>query len=108
MLIAARLIALVLVLAASAGVAAADATLTRFTPQGAAKQVRQAVAQFSEPIVALGDPSGGPVPFDVSCPEAGTGRWVDALWLLAVATAIMVPLVWFAQRPTARGAPAGH
>ena len=34
--------------------------------------------------------------------------YLDALWILAAATAIMVPLVWFAQRPTARGAPAGH
>ncbi|HEY4012089.1 MAG TPA: DHA2 family efflux MFS transporter permease subunit [Polyangiaceae bacterium] len=34
--------------------------------------------------------------------------YLDALWLLAVATAVMIPLAWVAQRPQARGAPAGH
>jgi len=32
--------------------------------------------------------------------------YLDALWMLAVATAFMVPLVWLAQRPQG-GAPAG-
>ncbi len=34
--------------------------------------------------------------------------YLDALWVLAVATSMMVPLVWLARRPPARGAPAGH
>jgi MFS transporter, DHA2 family, multidrug resistance protein len=34
--------------------------------------------------------------------------YLDAFWILAIATAMMVPLVWFARRPPARGAPAGH
>jgi DHA2 family multidrug resistance protein len=34
--------------------------------------------------------------------------YLDALWVLAVATAVMVPLVWVTRRPQARGAPAGH
>jgi MFS transporter, DHA2 family, multidrug resistance protein len=34
--------------------------------------------------------------------------YLDALWALAVATAVMVPLVWITRRPQARGAPAGH
>jgi DHA2 family multidrug resistance protein len=35
--------------------------------------------------------------------------YLDALWLLAIATAMMVPLVWLAKRPPrARGAPAAH
>jgi DHA2 family multidrug resistance protein len=35
--------------------------------------------------------------------------YLDALWLLAVAAAMMVPLVWVAHRPPARGgAPAAH
>jgi DHA2 family multidrug resistance protein len=33
--------------------------------------------------------------------------YLDALWLLALASAMMVPLVWFAQRPRG-GSPAGH
>lgn len=33
--------------------------------------------------------------------------YLDALQVLAVATAIMVPLVWLAQRPPPRGAPTG-
>jgi MFS transporter, DHA2 family, multidrug resistance protein len=35
--------------------------------------------------------------------------YLDALWLLAVATAMMVPIVWIARKPKAMGgAPAGH
>jgi DHA2 family multidrug resistance protein len=34
--------------------------------------------------------------------------YLDALWALAVATAVMVPLVLLAQRPQPGGAPAGH
>jgi DHA2 family multidrug resistance protein len=34
--------------------------------------------------------------------------YLDALWILAIATALMVPLAWLSQRPQARGAPAGH
>ncbi len=34
--------------------------------------------------------------------------YLDALFALAVATALMVPLAWLSQRPQARGAPAGH
>jgi DHA2 family multidrug resistance protein len=34
--------------------------------------------------------------------------YLDALRILGFATAIMVPLVWLAERPAARGAPAGH
>ena len=35
--------------------------------------------------------------------------YLDALWLLAVATAMMVPIVWIARKPKPMGgAPAGH
>ncbi len=34
--------------------------------------------------------------------------YLDALWLLAVATACMVPLVWLAQRPQGRAPAGGH
>ncbi|HEX7550341.1 MAG TPA: hypothetical protein VF579_07185 [Candidatus Methylomirabilis sp.] len=47
-----------------------------FSPQGTVKQVRQVRARFAEPMVPLGDPRGSVAPFDIECPEAGTGRWV--------------------------------
>jgi DHA2 family multidrug resistance protein len=34
--------------------------------------------------------------------------YLDALFILAIAAAVMVPTVWLSQRPAARGAPAGH
>ena len=34
--------------------------------------------------------------------------YLDALRALAVATALMLPVIWLAGRPQARGAPAGH
>jgi len=59
------------------GAAPAPAFVERFTPTGAAKQVRQVSVRFRAPMVALGDPTL-PEPFDVACAAAGTGRWVDA------------------------------
>ena len=47
-----------------------------FTPRGAVKNVRQAKAGFSEPMVAFGDPQAAS-PFSVRCEEPGEGRWVD-------------------------------
>jgi uncharacterized protein YfaS (alpha-2-macroglobulin family) len=74
-------LAVVLLLVTLCGVpvraAAADATVGGFSPQGTVKDVRQAAARFSEPMVAFGDPRGAPDPFVVQCPEPGTGRWVD-------------------------------
>src|SRR5690349_7237374 len=56
--------------------AALAARVDSFSPQGEVKGVRQAAARFSEPMVALGDPRLEP-PFDIECPEAGSGRWAD-------------------------------
>src|SRR5687768_11499151 len=47
-----------------------------FSPQGEMRDVRQAVARFSVPMVALGDPRL-PDPFTVNCPSPGKGRWAD-------------------------------
>jgi len=47
-----------------------------FSPQGEVKGVRQAAARFSEAMVPLGDPRLEP-PFDIDCPQPGTGRWAD-------------------------------
>jgi alpha-2-macroglobulin len=55
----------------------AQTTVTGFTPDGQVRQVRQAVARFSQPMVAFGD-LRAPAPFDVDCPVPGSGRWVDA------------------------------
>ncbi|HKS56129.1 MAG TPA: hypothetical protein VJS12_12615, partial [Steroidobacteraceae bacterium] len=52
------------------------ASVEQFTPQGAARQVRQVTARFTVPIVTLGDPRL-PDPFDVQCPAPGQGRWAD-------------------------------
>ena len=72
------IVALLLALLSAPGpAAAADATVAGFSPQGTVKDVRQAAARFSEPMVAFGDPRGAPDPFVVQCPEPGTGRWVD-------------------------------
>lgn len=48
-----------------------------FSPQGQVKDVRQAMARFSEPMVAFGDPRLES-PFDVQCEAKGNGRWADA------------------------------
>jgi uncharacterized protein YfaS (alpha-2-macroglobulin family) len=47
-----------------------------FSPQGEVKGVRQVAVRFSEPMVALGDPRLAE-PFEIACPEKGTGRWAD-------------------------------
>jgi len=58
-------------------VALAMATqVTDFTPQDTVKNVRQAAARFDRPVVALGDPRAT-APFDVHCPVAGSGKWLD-------------------------------
>ena len=60
----------------AASAAAEGAQVELFSPQGFVKQVRQATARFSAPMVPLGDLRGRE-PFDVDCAAKGTGRWVD-------------------------------
>lgn len=48
-----------------------------FSPQGTVKGVRQVSVRFSEQMVPFGDPQGLIEPFDINCPEKGTGRWAD-------------------------------
>ena len=55
----------------------AQTRVEAFNPEGQVKQVRQATARFSQPMVAFGDPRA-PQPFDVDCAPPGAGRWVDA------------------------------
>src|SRR5690348_13747955 len=57
---------------------ALGAEILSFSPEGTVKDVRQARASFSEPMIAFGDPRGNGDPFDISCPGAGHGRWADA------------------------------
>jgi alpha-2-macroglobulin len=52
--------------------------VSRFTPEGTVKGVRQVSARFSEPMVAFGDPRSPVDPFEIECPENGTGRWIDS------------------------------
>jgi uncharacterized protein YfaS (alpha-2-macroglobulin family) len=57
--------------------AAADRpSVELFSPDGFVKQVRQAAARFTTPMIPLGDLRGRE-PFDVTCPVSGKGRWVD-------------------------------
>ncbi|OGP82309.1 MAG: alpha-2-macroglobulin [Deltaproteobacteria bacterium RBG_16_54_11] len=49
-----------------------------FSPQGTVKGVRQVTVRFSAQMVPFGDPRGLIEPFEIDCPEKGTGRWADA------------------------------
>src|SRR5262249_34957758 len=51
--------------------------VTRFSPEGVVKGVRQVTARFSAPMVPLGDPRPATDVFEITCPEAGTARWID-------------------------------
>ena len=55
----------------------AQTTVSAFSPEGQVRRVRQAVARFSQPMVAFGD-LRAETPFDVECAVPGSGRWVDA------------------------------
>ena len=49
---------------------------------GDRKKIRQVRVQFSEPMVAFGDPRAVLAPFNIRCSEKGTARWSDASnWL---------------------------
>ena len=66
----------------AAAIAANAATVETFSPQGEVKGVRQVGVRFSAQMVPFGDPRLVE-PFDVSCPEKGTGRWADGRnWVL--------------------------
>lgn len=75
-LLTALIVQLVAVAALAQETRTPPAAVELFSPQGAARQVRQVTARFTTPIVTLGDPRL-PDPFDVTCPGAGQGRWAD-------------------------------
>ena len=54
----------------------AQTVVEAFAPEGQVREVRQASARFSSPMVPFGD-LRAPAPFDVDCPVPGQGRWVD-------------------------------
>ncbi|HOI73805.1 MAG TPA: MG2 domain-containing protein [Syntrophales bacterium] len=56
---------------------AAAPGIEQFSPQGSARNVRQVAVRFATAMVPLGDPRLAD-PFTVSCPEKGSGRWVDS------------------------------
>src|SRR5262245_12413821 len=66
-----------LALSAPARGSPSEVRVDLFSPLGTVKQVRQATARFSAPMVPLGDPRPAADPFTIDCPERGTGRWVD-------------------------------
>ncbi|MQQ99549.1 alpha-2-macroglobulin [Glaciimonas sp. GS1] len=51
-------------------------TIASFSPQGEVTQVRQIRVKFSGAAVKFGDPNAA-TPFNISCSEAGSGRWAD-------------------------------
>lgn len=51
-------------------------TVEQFSPQGTVSNIRQVSARFSEQVVTFGDPRLVE-PFDINCPEKGSGHWVD-------------------------------
>lgn len=53
-----------------------SARVESFSPQGTIKNVRQVTARFSEPMTTFGD-LRNESPFDIACPEKGSGRWAD-------------------------------
>ncbi len=52
------------------------ATVASFSPQGEVTQISQVRAQFSEPMIAFGDPKIKD-PFTVQCKARGNGRWIN-------------------------------
>ena len=68
-------IAFALMMSISADAIAAD-PVALFSPNGTVKQIRQATARFTVPMVALGDPRLAD-PFDIDCAAHGRGRWAD-------------------------------
>jgi hypothetical protein len=54
-----------------------QARVESFSPQGTVKRIRQVLVRFSEPMVPFGDPRAINQPFDITCSEKGTPRWVD-------------------------------
>src|SRR5437870_7425384 len=67
-----------LLLSANLGFAQQQASVEAFSPQGVVKKIRQVRVRFSEPMVPLGDPRSAVDPFEINCPEKGTGRWADS------------------------------
>ncbi|WP_240162370.1 alpha-2-macroglobulin [Glaciimonas sp. PAMC28666] len=63
-------------LCAPAAQAVSPGKVSSFSPQGDITQVRQVRVKFSEAAVKFGDPTA-PIPFDITCKEAGSGRWAD-------------------------------
>lgn len=52
--------------------------VTKFSPRGTVKQIRQVTARFSQPMVPLGDPRVTVTPFDIDCAPKGSARWIDS------------------------------
>jgi len=72
-------IALIVVVIVHAPAFAATAPMvTKFSPRGTVKQIRQVTVRFSQPMVPLGDPRATVTPFDIDCAPKGSARWIDS------------------------------
>jgi uncharacterized protein YfaS (alpha-2-macroglobulin family) len=68
---------LVLFLLTTAVLAEEPPHITRFSPLGTVKSIRQVRAEFSTAMVPFGSSGAGAAPFVITCQEPGKGRWVD-------------------------------
>lgn len=62
---------------AASAFAQEGAQIEIFSPQGSIKDARQVSVRFSGQMVSFGDPRGITGPFEIVCPEKGSGRWAD-------------------------------
>jgi len=74
MAVALMFAAIVVVPAIAAGVP----MVTKFSPRGTVKGIRQVTVRFSQPMVPLGDPRASVTPFDIDCAPQGSARWIDS------------------------------
>src|SRR5271155_4773434 len=76
----AALMAASVIAAIAAGPAVASGTrmVTKFSPGGTVKGIRQVTVRFSQPMVPLGDPRASVTPFDIDCAPKGSARWIDS------------------------------
>ena len=68
--------ALALIAATSFVTVSEAANVVSFSPQGEVTQISQVRVQFSEPMIAFGDPKIKD-PFTVQCKLKGNGRWIN-------------------------------
>ncbi|MBB5193146.1 hypothetical protein HNQ50_003900 [Silvimonas terrae] len=67
---------LVIVSSVLSGASALAATVSTFSPQNEVREIQQARATFSAPMIRMGSVSAA-APFSVDCPQKGDAHWID-------------------------------